>query len=108
VSSKISILATKLKNNPKDCFLMFALALELLKLGEQQKALTLFQTIAKTDPNYVGVYYHLGKLLEELNSAEEAIVQYKTGIKIAQQLNDQHAKSELQGALMNLEMEINE
>ena len=53
-----------LKQNPTDSFLLFALGLEKIKLGNEDEALQLFQSITLSNPDYSGVYYHLGKLLE--------------------------------------------
>lgn len=106
MDSKISTLANRLKENPNDSFLKFALALELLKVDQQNKALSLFKNIQNNDPEYTGVYYHLGKLYEELGENNLAMKCYKDGIAVTTKLKDQHSKSELQGALINLEMEI--
>lgn len=106
MESKISTLANRLKENPNDSFLKFALALELLKVDQQNKALSLFKNIQNNDPEYTGVYYHLGKLYEELGENNLAMKCYKDGIAVTTKLKDQHSKSELQGALINLEMEI--
>lgn len=102
----ISQLAKQLKESPNDSFLKFALALELLNVGEKNKALSLFKNILSSDPDYIGVYYHLGKLYEETDENNLALKCYKDGIAVTTKLNDQHSKSELQGALINLEMEI--
>lgn len=106
MESKISKLAKQLKENPGDSFLKFALALELLKNAQTDKTLALFKSILSKDPNYVGVYYHLGKLYEQLGENNLALKCYKDGIIVTEKLGDQHSKSELQGALINLEMEI--
>lgn len=58
------------------------------------------------DPDYVGTYYHLGKLYEEIEEGEKALEIYQKGIEIAKKIKDQHALSELMGAKMNLEMEL--
>lgn len=106
MESKISTLAKQLKEKPHDSFLKFALALELLKVGQKEKALSLFKNIRTNDPEYTGVYYHLGKLYEELGENNLALTCYKEGINVTTKFKDQHSKSELQGALINLEMEI--
>ncbi|MEP1152517.1 MAG: tetratricopeptide repeat protein [Balneola sp.] len=106
MNSKISTLAQQVKKNPDDSFSKFALALELLKVNQQEKALSLFKNIQLADPDYVGVYYHLGKLYEELGKNNLALSCYKDGIVVTNRLKSLHAKSELQGALINLEMEL--
>jgi tetratricopeptide (TPR) repeat protein len=106
LSSKISKLAQQVKEDPSDSFSKFALALELLKLDQVQKALSLFKNIISNDPEYSGVYYHLGKLYEQLGENNLALKCYNDGIIVTTRLKDIHARSELQGALINLEMEI--
>ncbi|MFV1883857.1 MAG: tetratricopeptide repeat protein [Balneola sp.] len=106
MSSKIPTLAARVKANPDDSFSKFALALELLKLDQVSKAQLLFEIIMDNDPDYIGVYYHLAKLYTEINENKKALETYKKGIKIAEALDDQHAKSELQGALLALELEM--
>lgn len=106
MKSNIAQLAQRIKEDPSDSFSKFALALELLKINEDQKALKLFNNIVAEDPNYVGVYYHLGKLLEQLSENKKALENYKSGIEISRQINDKHAESELLSAYNLLLLEI--
>lgn len=106
MSSRISTLAKKVKDHPDDSFYKFTLALEMLKINETSKARVLFEAIRNNDPNYVGVYYHLAKLYAELGQNKKALSTYKEGIKVAEAQNDNHTKSELSAALLNLEIEI--
>lgn len=106
MTSNISKLAARIKENPGDSFSKFALALELLKTGERNKALLLFENVVKTDPEYTGVYYHLAKLYTDNGENKKAFDTYKKGIEVAETARDLHAKSELQSALLNLELEL--
>jgi Tfp pilus assembly protein PilF len=99
-------LAKAVKEHPEDSFYKFTLALEMLKIDEASKARVLFEAIRNTDPEYVGVYYHLAKLYVELGENKKALETYKEGIKVAEAQNDSHTKSELSGALLNLEIEM--
>lgn len=108
MSSRISQLAKRVKEHPDDSFTKFALALELLKTGDIQKPRLLFEHIAEQDPQYVGVYYHLGGLYTQLNENKKAVSTYKKGIDVAQSVGDTHAKAELMGALTNLELELDQ
>ncbi|MEX0747959.1 MAG: tetratricopeptide repeat protein, partial [Rhodothermales bacterium] len=54
-------------------------------------------------PDYVGTYYHLGKLHEQEGRKEEAKETYRQGIATAQRLRDAHAESELREALLQAE-----
>lgn len=106
MSSRISQLARQVKENPNDSFSKFALALELLKKGETTKPRLLFEHIVTHDPNYLGVYYHLGSLYSRLGENKKAISTYKKGIELAQSVGDNHTKSELIAALAHLEIEM--
>ena len=91
-----------LQVNPKDNFLRHALALELIKTGEDQEARVLFESILNDSPEYVGSYYHLAKLLEKLEERELAIEWYEKGMQACKKAGDNHAYSELQGAYEDL------
>ena len=101
--NKIDQLKEFLKPTPNDSFLQHALALEFLKVGDEQAAKLLFENILANEPSYVGSYYHLGKLLERINENQAAINVYQTGMKEAKLAKDNHSYNELQAALENLE-----
>ena len=88
--------------NPKDSFILFALAKEHEKLGDDEKALHYYEQLTRQDPGYVGVYYHLGKLHEKMGDPATAFSIYKTGMDVARQAGDQHALSELAEAKLSL------
>lgn len=87
-------------DDPDEPFVRYALAQEHLKRGEAGKALEYFEGLADDHPEYVGTYYHLGKLYEALGRAGDAIRTYQTGIEHATRASELHARSELQGALL--------
>ena len=91
-----------LKNNPQDSFLQHALALEYIKIGHNAEARLLFEDILNRDPNYIGSYYHLAKLLEGLGETSLAIHWFEKGMAAAKKAGDNHAYSELQGAYEDL------
>ena len=85
-----------LKNEPNDPFLKYALATEYLNLNEPAKALAYYEDLTLNHADYVGTYYHLGKLYEALERPYDAIKTYQTGMLMARKSNDMHAYSELQ------------
>jgi tetratricopeptide (TPR) repeat protein len=91
-----------LQQMPGDNFLRHALALEYIKLDKDDDARILFESILNDSPDYVGSYYHLGKLLERKNEKEKAIACYEKGMEQAKLANDQHAYNELQAAYEDL------
>lgn len=106
--SNISRLAKAIKKDPDDIFSKFALALELLKVDSVEKAQFLFEAVLKQDPEYLGVYYHLGKLYQSQGYYKQALQLFEDGITMAARQNEPRAKSELQEALQQLRFEMNE
>ena len=90
------------KNEPDDPFLLYALATEYLRLNQADTALNYYERLTIDHPNYVGTYYHLGKLYEALNRKDDALKTYETGIKTAREARDNHSLSELQGVYNEL------
>ena len=100
---RISKLLDYINEMGADSFLQHALALEYIKVGKDEEARALFNTILKREPTYIGSYYHLGKLLERAGDFDRAIRVYDRGMEEAKLANDMHAYSELQGAKEDIE-----
>ena len=100
---KIEKLKGFLIENPHDSFVQHALALEYIKIGDEEKARKLFEDILQRDENYIGSYYHLAKLLERQNENDAAIIWYEKGMEMAKKAGDNHAYNELKMALEELE-----
>ena len=94
--SRLEKLLEFIKAEPEDPFLKYALATEYLRLDQTDKALAYYEDLINKHPNYIGTYYHLGKLYEALDRKQEAINTYETGMKVTREQRDNHAFSELQ------------
>lgn len=101
-TSRLDQLQTFLESSPDDSFLIFAIAKEHEGLGNQEKALECYLRLIEEDPDYIGTYYHLGKLYEKQEAFDKAFQTYKAGMAVAKNIGDQHALSELAGAKLNL------
>ena len=99
---RIEKLLAFLKDSPDDCFLNHALALEYIKLGNDEEAQLLFEKNYACAPVYVATYYHLGKLYERNSATEAALRTFEEGMKVAKAAEDQHSYNELQGAYEDL------
>jgi len=99
---RIDLLRQYLEESPEDPFLLFALAKEFEKMGDRKRALEKYQQLKTDHPDYVGTYYHLGKLLLEEGLSAEASEAYRTGIAVAKKQSDLHSRSELEGALLEI------
>lgn len=102
MSDRIEKIKVFLKDSPKDCFLNHALALEYVKIGNEDAAREYFTANLANDPSYVATYYHLGKLFERIGDQKQAIDTYEEGMKRAKAANDMHSYSELQAAYEDL------
>ena len=100
---RIEKLLEYMKTADKDSFLQHALALEYIKIGEDEAARNIFNELLLREPTYVGSYYHLGKLLERVGDFDKAIRIYRRGMEEARRAGDNHSYNELQGALEDIE-----
>jgi tetratricopeptide (TPR) repeat protein len=73
MKSRIEQLQEFLKEDSNDSFLKYALALEYVRVEENETARDCFLKLIENDKNYVASYYQLGKLYESLNDLEKAI-----------------------------------
>jgi len=103
MSDRLLTLNAFLKENPEDTFILFAIAKEHEGLGEIQLALEYYLKLKSIDKEYIGLYYHLGKLYEQLNEGAKAKNTYLDGVTLARSKSDFHAASELTGALDAME-----
>jgi len=89
--------------DPDDAFTRFAIAQEHIKRDDSEQALAFFEALVRDHPDYLGTYYHLGKLYAMLQRHGAAIEAYKGGIDVAIKKGDLHARAELQSALLEAE-----
>lgn len=99
---RIERLKSFLVDSPNDSFVQHALALEYIKIGDEDAAKELFSNVLARDENYIGSYYHLAKLLERTGNVEGALEVYQKGMQKAQEAGDRHAYNELQMAYEEL------
>ncbi|MGB1217920.1 MAG: tetratricopeptide repeat protein [Saprospiraceae bacterium] len=102
MSQRLELLQSMLEESPNDSFLLFALAKEYEKIKQPDDAMNAYMKLKETNPDYVGLYYHLGKLLEQKERIEEAFFTYKEGMLVAKKEGDQHSFNELAGAKLGL------
>ncbi len=87
-----------LESDPNDSFILYAIATEYNVQNDIENALKYYLQLTEKHPDYVGTYYHLGKLYEKMGKKDEGIKIYQIGMQAARQKRDMHALSELQGA----------
>lgn len=104
-SSRLEKLFEFLNASPADPFLLFAIAKEYEKLDKKTEALEYYIRLTSEHADYVGTYYHLGKLYEQQGAVNLALQTYTQGMVVAKKAGDQHALGELAGAKLALEDE---
>lgn len=99
-SDRVAQLLQFLEDDPGDAFTRFALAQEFRKGGDLAEAERYLRAIVEDDPDYVGAYYHLGKVQEAQDRGDDAIATYRKGVQVAQRQRAFKDLSELQDALL--------
>lgn len=102
-TARMQQLLQLLESAPGDSFLLFAVAKEYEKAGDEAQALAQYEQLRAGDPGYVGLYYHLGKLLEKMDRPDDAKAAYDQGLETAKAAGDRHAWSELSAARMDMD-----
>lgn len=88
---------------PDDAFRRYGLALELKNLGRLEEAAAEFAELERRRPEYVPQYLMHGNLLLALKRRDEARAVLQRGEAAASKARDNHALSEIRGALEQLD-----
>ncbi|SET13814.1 tetratricopeptide repeat protein [Hymenobacter actinosclerus] len=99
--SRLQQLLAFYEDDPSDAFTIYALATEYRET-EPETAMRYYQTLLDQHPDYVGTYYHAGKMLQHLQKPDEAEKVYQKGLRVARKAGQLHAASEIQQALNQL------
>jgi tetratricopeptide (TPR) repeat protein len=102
MSERLTKLLELLHELPHDTFLKYGVALEYVSRNDDATALQHFNELRRLEPDYLPMYYQMGKLYERINQTENAIKAYNDGIVLAREQKDTHTMSELQSALDEL------
>ncbi|UYZ60641.1 tetratricopeptide repeat protein [Hymenobacter latericus] len=100
--SRLQQLLAFYEEDPNDPFTVYAIATEYRSAGNTDAAWQFYQKLLAEHPDYVGTYYHAGKLKQQLAEASEAEQIFRTGLVVARRAGQMHAASELQQALNQL------
>lgn len=103
MSTRIEKLQALLEQDPNNQLLGYGLAQELVGLGRLEEAATQFQRVIAAHPDYCAAYFHGARTLADSGRRKEAGALYRQGIETAARTGDDHARSEMQAALDELE-----
>jgi tetratricopeptide (TPR) repeat protein len=99
-TNRIAQLEQFLAQDPTDAFVRYALALERAASGEWEAARAHFEHLVAHNPDYLGTYYHYGKLLEKVGDMGAAVAVYRAGRAVADKANDRKTRAEINEALV--------
>lgn len=89
------------KQDPKDPFTIYAIALEYLN-SDNGKAKLFFDQLLREHNQYLPTYYHAAQFYVENNDPSRAKSIYQSGIALAEKQGDDKTRKELDNALTNL------
>ena len=104
-TERLEILSKFREEEPNDPFNHYSYALELSK-QDLAGSIEILYSILDQFPNYVPVYYTLGKILEDNEKEKTALDIYEKGIIAAEKANDLKAIQELKSAFSMLKFEL--
>jgi tetratricopeptide (TPR) repeat protein len=96
---RIARLRAFMQARPQDPFPRYALALEHRNAGDHAEAWKVFEGLLSEHPDYTAGYLHAGNALVALGRREDARRVWQDGVQACIRRGDQHARSELEGAL---------
>jgi len=92
-----------LEENPRDAFARYGLALEYANHGDSETALAEFTRLLEFNPDYVPGYQMAAQTLMRAGRNDEARKMFAAGIACAQRTGNDHARSEMEGMLAELD-----
>jgi Tfp pilus assembly protein PilF len=98
-TNRLEILRSMVEQKPTDSFARYGLAMEYRNTGDLQAAMAEFRTLMEINPDYSPAYFHGGQTLERMGLVEEAREVYRKGVEVTVRTGNEHARSEMQGAL---------
>ena len=100
---KIAMLTEILTQNPEDAFARYGLAMEHANQGQTDTAVGEFDRLLLDHPDYTAGYFMAAQTLLKVQRTDEAKERLNQGIASAQRTGNQHARSEMEALLMELE-----
>jgi tetratricopeptide (TPR) repeat protein len=100
---RIAALKEILNASPNDAFARYALGLEYSGSGETDAALSEFQRLLASHPDYTNGYFMAAQALARAERNEEALAMLQQGIECARRTRNQHALAEMEAMLDDLE-----
>lgn len=91
-----------LEEEPRDVFLRYSLALEMVNDQQCEPAIVLLQQLCVETPPYVPAYFRCAQIMADMNKVDEARKFLREGIEAARMQGDLHAAAEMSEMLSEL------
>ena len=102
-AGRLEKLMAMLEREPRDGFVLYALAMEYKKTGELAAALEYLRRVIEVDARNAAAWQQTGMIHEQSGDVEAAREAYGRGVETAELAGDRHAADEMRGALQMLE-----
>ena len=101
---KIAMLNEILAQDPSNAFARYGLAMEYAGRGDTDTAVAEFAQLLEQHPDYTAGYFMAAQTLAKAERTDEAKVRLTQGIASARRTGNQHALSEMQAMLDELDI----
>lgn len=91
-----------LEQQPDDVFLLYGLAMEYVREGDEEEGIRRLQRVTEVDPDYHSAYFQGGQILARQGESEQAREWVSKGIEAARRKGNSHAAGEMEGFLLTL------
>ncbi|MBT9331375.1 tetratricopeptide repeat protein [Paracidobacterium acidisoli] len=102
---KVAMLSEILGQDPQNAFARYGLAMEYAGRGEVEASLQEFARLLAGHPDYTAGYFMAAQTLAKAGRNQEAKARLAEGIASARRTGNQHALSEMQAMLDELELQ---
>lgn len=99
-TERLQQLEDMLRETPNDVFLLYAIALETFKTGQNEFAIEKLRLIIDFSPEYLPAYFRLGQWLAECDKIEESRVILLKASSLARAQQDHKALQEIEELLL--------
>ena len=103
-SDRIIMLKKYIKEEPKNPFNKYALAMEYYETSPSE-SLTLLKSLLSDHPDYLPTYFKAAHLLWDEELWDEAETTFRKGARLAAEQDDQKALLELRSAYQNFQFD---
>ena len=100
---KLAGLKEILAQDPNNTLARYGIAMELASRGQTDESLTEFDALIQAKPDYTAAYFMSAQTMANAGRTGDAIARLKLGLDSARRTGNQHALSEMQTMLDELD-----